>query len=110
VEDISYIWSHGAATGNEYGLLAKILGVNEYDHQTGINAYVEEVKPSTYDPTITNHTPSHTQKRKVEEWERTHAYWYIQKGFLKGVTANLHDPINKQYVIGHGLMAGNIAR
>ena len=34
VEDITYAWSHDTATGDEYGLLAEILGLNEYDHQT----------------------------------------------------------------------------
>ncbi len=35
VEDITYNWSCDAGTGNEYGLLAKILGVNEYDGNEG---------------------------------------------------------------------------
>ena len=29
VEDITYDWSPDAGTGNEYGLLAEILGVDE---------------------------------------------------------------------------------
>ncbi len=37
VEDIMYAWSCDAATSDEYGLLAKILGPNKYDHQTGID-------------------------------------------------------------------------
>jgi hypothetical protein len=42
VEDVTYDWSRNAATRDEYGLLAKILGINKYDHQTGISTYVEE--------------------------------------------------------------------
>ena len=34
VEDITYAWSRDPVTGDEYGLLAKILGLAEYDHQT----------------------------------------------------------------------------
>ena len=41
VEDITYNWSCDAGTGNEYGLLAEIVGANEYNHQTGISTYVE---------------------------------------------------------------------
>ena len=41
VEDITYDWSRDTVTGDEYGFLAKILGVHEYDHQTGISMYVE---------------------------------------------------------------------
>jgi hypothetical protein len=43
---------HDAGTGDEYGLLGEILGVDKYDHQTGISTYVEEMKPDTYDGTI----------------------------------------------------------
>jgi hypothetical protein len=32
VDNITYAWSCDAVTGDEYGLLAKILGLNEYDH------------------------------------------------------------------------------
>jgi hypothetical protein len=62
VEDITYAWSRDAATGDEYGLLAKILGFDEYDHQTGIDTYQDETKPDTYNPAITVVTPTHTRK------------------------------------------------
>ena len=97
VEDITYAWSRDPVTGDEYGLLAKILGLDEYDHQTGIDTYVEETKPSTYDPAITVATPTHTRKRLEEEWERVRTCWYIRKGFLKGVTANLRDALGEQF-------------
>ena len=68
VEDITYDWSRDAGTpGDEYGLLAEILGVDEYDHQTGISTYVEETELATYDGTIDDTTPTHTCKRKEEE-------------------------------------------
>jgi hypothetical protein len=71
IDNITCAWSCDAVTGEEYRLLAKILGLNEYDHQTGINTYAKEAKPDTYDPSITVATPTHTQKRLEEEWERT---------------------------------------
>ena len=97
VEEITYDWSRDATTGDEYGLLGDILGVDDYDHQTGIDTYVEETEPDTYDGTINDTTPTHTRKRKEEEWERIRTCWYIRKGFLKGVTANLRDAIDKQF-------------
>ena len=48
---------HDAGTGDEYGLLGEILGVEKYEHQTGISTYVEEMKPDTYDGTIDATTP-----------------------------------------------------
>jgi hypothetical protein len=97
VEDITYDWSHDTATGNEYGLLAKILGINEYNHQTSISTNIKETKPDSYNPTVDDTTPTHMRKRKEEEWERVQTCWYICKGFLKGVTANLCDAIDKQF-------------
>ena len=58
VEDITHDWSRDAGTGDEYGLLAEILGVDEYDHQTGISTYVEATEPATYDGTIDDTTPT----------------------------------------------------
>jgi hypothetical protein len=66
VEDIIYAWSRDATTGDEYGLLGDIVGVDEYDHQTGIDSYVEETESDTYDGTINDATPTHTRKRKEE--------------------------------------------
>ena len=97
VEDITYDWSRNTVTGNEYGLLAKILGVNKYDHQTGISMYVEETEPANYDLSVTDLTPTHTRNRLEEEWERVQTCWHICKGFLKGVTANLRDALDKQF-------------
>ncbi len=57
VEDIIYAWSRDATTGDEYGLLGDILGADEYDHQTGIDTYVKETEPDTYDGTINDTNP-----------------------------------------------------
>jgi hypothetical protein len=36
VDDITFDWSCDTATGEEYGLLAKILGKAEYNHLTNL--------------------------------------------------------------------------
>jgi hypothetical protein len=75
VEGITYAWSRDPDTGDEYGLLAEILGLDEYD-QTGIDKYVEENEPLIYNPSITNSTPTHTRKR-LERSGNAYAPVYI---------------------------------
>jgi hypothetical protein len=58
---------------------------------------MEETEPMTYDPTITDATPTYTRKRLEEEWERVRTCWSIRKGFLKGITTNLRDALDKQF-------------
>jgi hypothetical protein len=41
VKAITYNWSRDTAAGDEYGLLAKILDLVKYDHQTAIPTYVQ---------------------------------------------------------------------
>ena len=56
-----------------------------------------EMEPNTYDGTFDDTAPTHTQKRKEEEWEHVHTCWYIHKGFLKGVTTNLRGATDEQF-------------
>jgi hypothetical protein len=95
VEDITYAWSKNAM--DDYGLLANILGADEYDKLTNINSYDIPLEPALYDPTITNATLTHEHKRKEEEWELVRTSWFIQKGFLQGIVDNLRDALDKQY-------------
>ena len=44
VEDITYAWSLDAT--EEYGLLADILGFDEYDKLTGIDTYTIPTEPA----------------------------------------------------------------
>jgi hypothetical protein len=37
VENITFTWSRDTATGDEYGLLAEIIGPAEYTHLTNLN-------------------------------------------------------------------------
>ena len=60
VEDITYAWSKNAM--DNYGLLANILCVDEYDNLTNILRYTIPQEPASYDPAITDTTPTHTQK------------------------------------------------
>ena len=65
LDDITYDWSHSAA-GDEYGLLAEIIGEDEYNHLTNLT-WVQEMEPSNYDPAITDATVTHTRKRMEQE-------------------------------------------
>ena len=67
VDDITYAWSKNVM--DNYGLLAEILGINEYDDLTGIATYAIPHEPTSYDPNIADATPAHTRKRMEEEWE-----------------------------------------
>ena len=95
VEDIAYAWSRDAV--EEYGLLADILGFDEYDELTGIDTYAIPAEPALYDPAVTNATPTHEHKRHEEEWELVRTSWFIRKGFLRGAVVNLRGTLNKQY-------------
>ena len=75
LDDITYNWSR-SPTGDEYGLLAEIIGEDEYDHLTSLQ-WVQETEPSNYDPAITDATATHTRKRMEQEWQRTHETWAI---------------------------------
>ena len=95
VEDITYAWSRDAT--NEYGLLADILGADKYNELTSISTYTVPAKPASYDPAVTDATPTHTRKRREEEWELLRTAWFIRKGFLRGVVDNLRDALDEQY-------------
>jgi hypothetical protein len=95
VEDIIYPWSRDAT--DNYGLLANILGADEYYELTNIDSYTIPLEPASYDPTITNVTLIHECKCKEEEWELIRTAWFIQKGFLQGVVDNLHGALDEQY-------------
>ncbi len=95
VEDITYPWSENAT--DNYGLLANILGIDEYYNLTNIAAYAIPHEPASYNPNTTNATPMHTPKRMDEEWELVWTSRFIRKGFLKGIVDNLWDALNEQY-------------
>ena len=44
VENITFAWSRDTATGEEYGLLAEIIGDVEYTHLTNLN-WAQETEP-----------------------------------------------------------------
>jgi hypothetical protein len=95
VEDIIYTWTKDATTN--YGLLANILGFDNYYKLTGIDTYAIPNVPVSYDPTITNAVLTHKHKCKEEEWDLMCTAWFIRKGFLKGIVDNVRDALDKQY-------------
>jgi hypothetical protein len=97
VEDITYAWSKNAT--DNYGLLADIIGADEYDELTGINSYAIPCKPVSYDPTITNVTLTHERKWKEVEWDLVCTAWFICKGFLQGVIDNLRGALNETILL-----------
>jgi hypothetical protein len=76
MDSLTFAWSHDPTNGNEYRLLAKIIGANEYTHLT-YQTWVQEVEPASYNPAITDATVTHMQKRMEEEWEEKRESWYI---------------------------------
>ena len=96
VENITFTWSRDTATGEEYGLLAEIIGNVEYTHLTNLN-WAQEIEPASYDPAIQATPAMHTRKRMEEEWDEKCTSWFIRKGILCGVTMNMRDVLDKQY-------------
>jgi hypothetical protein len=73
LDDIANDWLR-SSTGEEYGLLAEIIGKDKYQHLTNLT-WVQEVEPATYDPAIDDTTATHTRKQMEQEWERTCETW-----------------------------------
>ncbi len=94
-DNITYKWSR-SATGEEYGLLAKIIGKDKYNHLTNLT-WVQETEPSNYNPAITDATVTHSRKRMEQEWQCTCKTWAIRKGFLRIVTANMRNGLDKNW-------------
>jgi hypothetical protein len=65
VEDITYTWTKDATT--RYGLLADILGLENYYELTGIDTCAVPKEPVSYNSTITNVTLTHKRKCKEKE-------------------------------------------
>ena len=96
VDSLTFAWCHDPTTGEEYGLLAEIIGDIEYTHLTN-QMWQQEVEPASYNPAITAATVTHMRKRMEEEWEEKRKSWFIRKGFLCGVTMNMRDALDEQY-------------
>ena len=95
VEDITYAWSNNVT--DNHGLLADILGIDEYKDLTNISMYNIPYEPASYDPNITDATQTHTRKQMEEEWELVRTSWFIRKGSLRGIVNNLWDALEEQY-------------
>jgi hypothetical protein len=95
LEDITYDWTH-APTGEEYGLLAGIIGKDEYQHLT-ILTWVQETEPRPYNLAIDDTTPTYARKHMEQEWEQNRETWAIRKGFLSGIEANLRNALDENW-------------
>ncbi len=95
LEDITYDWTR-SPTGEEYGLLAEIIGEDEYQHLTNLT-WEQETEPGPYDPAINETTPTHARKRMEQEWECRRETWAIWKGFLRGVAANICEALDENW-------------
>jgi hypothetical protein len=95
LDDITYDCSR-SNTGEEYRILAEIIGKDEYNHLTYLT-WVQEIEPSNYDPAITDAIATHTRKRMEQEWECKRKTWAIRKGFLHGVAANMRDALDENW-------------
>jgi hypothetical protein len=82
VDNITYMWNRDAT--NEYGLLADVIRVGNYDNLTGIYTYTVPIKLATYDPTITNATPTNMCSESPGS-------------SLQGIIDNQWDALDKQY-------------
>ena len=98
VHNITFAWSCDPETGEEYGILAEIIGDVKYTHLTILN-WDQEIEPATYKPAITAATTMHTQKRLEEEWEEKCELWYIHPGSLCRVTMNKRNALDEQYYL-----------
>ncbi len=58
VDNLTFAWSCDATNSEEYGLLAKIIGANEYTHLTN-QTWVQEVELASYNLAITDSTVTH---------------------------------------------------
>ncbi len=78
VDNLTFAWSRDPTNGKEYGLLAKIIGTNEYTHLTN-QTWVQVVEPASSNPTITDATVTHMQKQMEEEWEEKCKSWLTER-------------------------------
>jgi hypothetical protein len=77
VKDITYTWTKDATT--DYGLLADILGFDNYYELTGIDTCAIPNKLVSYNPTIINATLTRKRKCKEEEWDLMHGMDHPQR-------------------------------
>ena len=86
--------------GNKYGLLADILGGDEYEETTGIaaNDYDPSLaKPGAYDEDITSRTTDHARERMTAERNEEIRWWYKRRGLHRGLRENLQDALDSTY-------------
>ncbi len=63
MDNLTFVWSRDPTTGEEYGLLAEIIGKVKYTHLTNL-VWIQEVELPRYGPAITNATRTDTDPHK----------------------------------------------
>ena len=74
--------------GHKYGLLADILGGEEYEDITRIdrNDYDPSLtKPAIHDAIITNNTNTFQRERRMVVRNEELRWWYIRRGLHRGL-------------------------
>ena len=97
--EVDYDWTLCAA-GHKYGLLADVLGGEEYEDITGIdrNDYDASLtKPAIYDATITNNTNTFQRERRTVVRNEELRWWYIRRGLHRGLRENFQDSLDSCY-------------
>jgi hypothetical protein len=68
IKGVVFPWCTDNATGEEYGLLANILGCDEYNDLTAIGSNnIPKQLPAMFNPNIDDDTPMHQWKQMEEE-------------------------------------------
>ena len=88
--NITYKWS-----GN-YGLLAEIMGNGAYLLLTG-KEYMEPKEPPKYPTNLNEDSTKDEQDRAIAELDEEKIAYATQKGFHRGVGANIREALDEQY-------------
>jgi len=97
--EVDYDWTLCAA-GHKYGLLADIIGGDEYEDITGIdrNEYDASLtKPAIYDASITSNTNTFQRERRTVVRNEELRWWYIRRGLHRGLRENFQDSLDSCY-------------
>ena len=94
-----YTWGTNAE-GEDYGLMADILGGTEYEAITGVPAasYVAATtKPALYDPAINASTSDYQRDKRTALRNEEIRWWYVRRGCHRGLNENIMDALDKEY-------------
>ena len=97
--DVEYEWTTGP-TGTTYGLMGDVLGAVEYEDIINIpqTEYDDTMsKPLMYDTSIIAATSDYQRDKKSKIRDELVRWWYVRKGFHRGMRENFMDALDKTY-------------